>query len=46
MSDYGGYDGVKFYHEEAMQDMYVHTSYNNEVKATDVIEDGKTYDAY
>lgn len=46
LSNYGAYDVVKFYHEEAMQDMYVYISHNNEVKATDVIEEGETYQAY
>lgn len=40
------YDVVKFYHEEVMQDMYICTSHGNEAKATDVIEDGKTYEAW
>jgi hypothetical protein len=44
----GTYSNIKFYHEEAMCDMSICDGIDNSyfVRATDVIEDGKTYIAY
>ena len=48
LDNYGSYNGIRLYHEEAMQDitLYFDTSYYNNVKDYDVIEDGKTYYAH
>jgi hypothetical protein len=46
--DYGSYNAIGFYHEEAMQDLmlYYDMLHNNNVADYDVIEDGKTYYAW
>ena len=48
LDDYGSYNGIRFYHEEAMQEMilYYDIYHYNNVKDNDIIEEGKTYYAY
>lgn len=49
LDDYGSYNGIRLYHEEAMQDMTLYYDtyyYHNNVKNNDIIEEGKTYYAY
>ena len=47
----GSYDGVKFYHEEATQDLELYEKVNyglgvQNVSDDDIIENGKTYEAH
>ena len=43
--DMGSYNGIMFYHEEAMQDLvlYDNNFLGNNVRDYDIVEDGKTY---
>lgn len=45
----GSYNGIKFYHEEAMSDFMLYVDYSSisqNIAHTDIIEDGKTYYAH
>ena len=42
--DYGSYNAIEFYHEEAMQDLTLYNdNFYDNVTDYEVIEDGKTY---
>ena len=44
--DIGSYREIKFYHEEAMCDMTLYDGLSANIVDSDIIEDGKTYQAY